>query len=389
MSNYVLVINTGSSSLKAAVLDAVTEEVPFEATLDKLGSKEQSSFYRLYEKEKTDSFQGSLPDAIAAIVRLVKSEFTLPAVAHRVVHGGDTFQEATLLTQENLSALESISHLAPLHNPVNVVGIYSAMEALPDMPQVAVFDTAFHATMPPLAYRYAVPESWYQDYSVRRFGFHGTSHQYVTQKAAEYLQKSVESLQFVSIHLGNGCSLCAVKNGQSVDTSMGMTPLEGLMMGTRSGDIDPGALCYLVNQKGFSMETVDYELNHESGLLGVSGVSNDMRTLSEHAKKGNERAKLAIELFCYRVAKSIAAISVALDRLDGLIFTGGIGENAAFVRQKITDYLHGLSVRLDKEKNRQHETIISESNSTDVLVIKTNEALMIAQEALVCIKDQP
>ncbi len=317
------------------------------------------------------------------------SDGKLLGIGHRVVHGGAQFTEASTLTPEVIAVILRASVLAPLHNPAGLIGIKAAMTLYPDLTHVAVFDTAFHQTMPAHAYRYAVPEYLYTDHYVRRYGFHGTSHMYVSRKAAEITGLPVEDSCWLVAHLGNGCSTSAVVNGESLDTSMGLTPLEGLVMGTRSGDVDPSLHVHLSRTLNWNAQRVEDMLTKESGLLGLSGLSNDMRTLIEASQEGHERATLAIEVFCYRLAKSLAAMGCALPKLDGLIFTGGIGENASLVRSKTLNHMRLLDFKLDDAANlkcvRGVQGVISAENHPLVLVIPTNEERQIAVETLALI----
>ncbi|MFC6749710.1 acetate kinase [Deinococcus aquaticus] len=306
------------------------------------------------------------------------------AVGHRVVHGGERFSEPALITPEVLDAVRACVPLAPLHNPANIAGIEAARAAFPHLPQVAVFDTAFHQSMPEVAFRYAVPEAWYRQHGVRRYGFHGTSHAFVAAEAAQVLGRPLAELNLVTAHLGNGCSVCAVAGGRSVDTSMGLTPLEGLVMGTRSGDVDPGLHDFIARQAGLSLSEVTAALNRESGLLGLSSLSNDMRELEEAAARGHAGARLAVEAFVYRLAKQMAGMAVALGRVDALVFTGGIGENSAAVRGAVLARLGVLGAAVDPALNaravRGESGLISPEGSLPALVVNTNEELMIARQ---------
>ncbi|KZZ15983.1 hypothetical protein A3751_16200, partial [Oleiphilus sp. HI0080] len=307
----------------------------------------------------------------------------LLAVGHRVVHGGEHFNKASIVDETVIAAIRDCTPLAPLHNPANLMGIELLSKAYPEVPQVAVFDTAFHQTMPACAFRYALPKHLYEELSVRRYGFHGTSHHFVAEATAKHLGKPLANCSFISAHLGNGASVCAISNGNSVDTSMGMTPLEGLVMGTRSGDIDPGIFAYLLRQ-GYSGEQIDTLLNKQSGLLGVSGLSNDMRTLEKAANEGDYDAALAIDMFCFRLAKHISGMRVSLDRVDGLIFTGGIGENATRIRDKTVTLLAGLGFKLDLSRNNkiEHDIVpINDNSSLPIFVTKTDEEWMIASQS--------
>ncbi|MDQ6967935.1 MAG: acetate kinase, partial [Mariprofundaceae bacterium] len=331
--------------------------------------------------------ENNLDATLQQMLSIVSKRFgtdLITAVGHRIVHGGEKFIKPTLLNTSILDEIASISHLAPLHNPANLSGVRAAMKLFPRLPHIAVFDTAFHHAMPSHAYMYAVPYQWYREYGVRRYGFHGTSHHYVAQAAADILGYKLNDCQLITVHLGNGCSATAVKNGVGVDTTMGMTPLEGLVMGTRSGDVDPGMHDYITKQSGDSLEAVTASLNSKSGLLGLSEKSNDMRTLLAASEAGEEKPQLAINLFCYRLAKAIAALTVALERLDGLVFTGGIGENADTIREKTCLQLTSIGIKLDTQKNQQHGHLsngyISQSGAkTPVLVIATDEEWMIAK----------
>ncbi len=308
----------------------------------------------------------------------------LLGAGHRVVHGGERFTSSIRVDDSVLAMLRACSHLAPLHNPANLAGLEAVRCVLPDLPQVAVFDTAFHQTMPPHAFRYAVPEEWYTDHGVRRYGFHGISHRFVSEQAAAMLGRSPRGLRLVTAHLGNGCSAAAVRDGVSVDTTMGLTPLEGLVMGTRSGDVDPGMLGYLADRTGMDAGQLTRVLNLDSGLQGLSGIGNDMRTIEAAAAAGNERARLAIEVFVHRLCKAIAGLVVGLQRLDALVFTGGIGENSAVVRSLVLSRLGFLGLAEDAQANaghgRQTAGRISLACPVVALVVPTDEELMIARD---------
>ncbi|KAF1054037.1 MAG: Propionate kinase [Stenotrophomonas maltophilia] len=310
----------------------------------------------------------------------------LQAIGHRVVHGGERFTQACRIDTSVLQAIRDTVPLAPLHNPANLQGIEAALALYPDLPHIAVFDTAFHQSLPERAYRYAIPEHLYREQHVRRYGFHGTSHRYVSHQAAHLTGLAVGDSNWLSAHLGNGSSTCAIANGQSRDTSMGLTPLEGLVMGTRSGDVDPNLYGHLGRTLGWSLEHIDHLLNHDSGLLGLSGLSNDMRTLENAREQGHAGATLAIEVFCYRLAKSLAAMSCALPRLDGIIFTGGIGENSPLVRNLTAKHLHIMNLELDGAANarcvRGVAGEIHREGHPRVLVIPTNEERQIALDTL-------
>lgn len=392
LSRNVLVINSGSSSIKFALVNEDSEEFLIQGLAERLGGSDAVLNWELDGEKHTTLLDGAdHQGAFARLLPLVQkaSHGKLTGIGHRVVHGGAHFTEASALTPEVIDVVRRAAVLAPLHNPAGLIGIEAAMDLYPELPHVAVFDTAFHQTMPPHAYRYAVPEHLYTDHHVRRYGFHGTSHMYVSRKAAEMTGLPVEDSCWLTAHLGNGCSTAAVVNGESLDTSMGLTPLEGLVMGTRSGDVDPSLHNHLARTLGWDAQRVETMLTKESGLLGLSGLSNDMRTLIEAREKGDERATLAIEVFCYRLAKSLAGMGCALPKLDGLIFTGGIGENASLVRSKTLDYMRLLNFKLDDAANlkciRGQGGIISADNHPRVLVIPTNEERQIAVETLALI----
>ncbi len=384
----ILVINTGSSSIKMALIDMPSETLLAEAMAQRLGEQKASLSFS-FHGETTESHiafadhEVAMQQMLDALFEYVDKK-SIAAFGHRVVHGGEKFIAPTLLDTSVIAEIESLSHLAPLHNPANLSGISAAMKQLPHVPHIAVFDTAFHHAMPKHASLYAVPYHWYTEYGVRRYGFHGTSHHYVGQQAAAMLGREFEECNLITAHLGNGCSATAIAGGKSVDTSMGMTPLEGLVMGTRSGDIDPGLHDYIARQSGDSLESITNALNRESGLLGLSGQSNDMRTLLGAAAENDERAILAVDLFCYRLAKTLAGLSIALASIDAIVFTGGIGEHAALIREKTVTQLTLLGVRIDPERNNEHGKhsdgfINRDRDSIPVLVVATNEEKMIAR----------
>ena len=390
MHNLILVLNCGSSSMKAAVLDGVTGESFLTVLAEKLGSadalittKFQGEKEVFYFKEHT-----SHDHAVKKLLQILQQHGLnkgIIAVGHRVVHGGETFHASTLITREVLEDIEHCIPLAPLHNPAHLLGIHAAQEAFPDLPHVAVFDTSFHQTMPEHAYLYAIPRKYYRQNAVRRYGFHGTSYRYVSQAAAEMLERPLDELCMVVAHLGNGASVTAIKNGISVDTSMGLTPLEGLIMGTRSGDIDPSIFEFLFDNKHMSIRQINSMLNKDSGLLGISELSNDCRTLEEHAALGHDGAILALNMFAYRLAKYIASMTVATGRLDALVFTGGIGENSVSMRKRVMQHLGFLGVHVDDTLNQtmvggQAGYINLVTDTVASLVIPTNEELMIAKD---------
>ena len=382
MATSVLVINCGSSSIKYALVSERREDRIY-GLAENLGAADARIKGVTVGGEPLEL---SIPyaDHSKALETLLArlANYKPQAIGHRVVHGG-SLTKAELLTPEIIERIRAATPLAPLHNPAHLIGIDATVRLFPELPQVAVFDTAFHQTMPPHAYRYAIPKFLYTDHNVRRYGFHGTSHAYVSDKASE-LAGNLKKGGWLTAHLGNGSSTCAVWNGQSVDTSMGLTPLEGVVMGTRSGDVDPSLHSFLAKNLGWDLAKIDKVLNNESGLLGLSQLSNDMRTVIEAAENGNEDACLAIEVFSYRLAKSLAALSCGLPTLDGLIFTGGIGENSAYIREKTLAYLPHFGLQLDKDQNndlkRGTEGRIDNGNGPQIWVIPTDEEGRIAKE---------
>ncbi|MDC7701750.1 acetate kinase [Vogesella indigofera] len=391
MTNHTLVINCGSSSLKFALIDAASQRTTVTGIAEKLGLADACiSFKQDGKKVELTLAQGDHAGAMKAILSYFdERELTgsVIAIGHRVVHGGETFKQSTLIDDSVIAAIEDCARLAPLHNPAHLLGIRTAMACFPGLPQVAVFDTAFHQSMPEQAYLYAVPMALYREHGVRRYGFHGTSHRFVTAEAAAMLGKPLAESAFVCAHLGNGASVAAVLNGKSVDTSMGLTPLEGLVMGTRCGDIDPGIFGYLAAELNTDIQGVTDILNKQSGLLGLSELSSDCRELEDAAAAGHVGAQIALEVFAYRLAKQIAAMTVALGRLDALLFTGGIGENSPLLRAKVIKLLGFLGLALDSAANdatfRGKAGRITRDGSTPALVINTNEELMIALDTAV------
>ncbi|MDH5889206.1 acetate/propionate family kinase [Vibrio splendidus] len=394
MSNsFVLVINSGSSSLKFAVIDSVSGDAVLSGLGECFGLEDARMSWK-HQGQKTEiAIQGEGNHhkiAIGKLVGLMEDlGFTadIVAIGHRIVHGGEKFTQTVRITEEVTSEIESLSDLAPLHNPAGAIGIRAAIEAFPSLPQFAVFDTAFHQTMPQRAFTGAIAKELYTDFGVRRYGFHGTSHYFVSREAAKMVNKPVEESSFISVHLGNGASVCAIKDGNSVDTSMGFTPLSGLMMGTRCGDLDPGIIEYLL-KKGWSQEQVFNSLNKESGFLGVSGLTSDARGILEAMEEGHEGAKLAFEVFTYRVAKYVASYLATLDSLDGIIFTGGIGENSLPIRREILNNLKILGFVEDVAGNEAArfgaEGIIAKSEMLGAvaMVIPTNEELVIVRQSI-------
>lgn len=392
----ILVMNCGSSSLKFQLIDAETEKVLAKGLCERIGIEGSRLVYTPADGEK-QVFESPMPDHREA-VRMVLDTLTakeygvvesladIGATGHRVVHGGEKFSEATLITDEVIEAIRECNELAPLHNPANLIGIEACRSLMPETPMAAVFDTAFHQTMPQEAYLYGIPYEYYEKYKLRRYGFHGTSHSYVSKRAAELLGKDYDALKTIVCHLGNGASVSAVKYGTCVDTSMGLTPLEGLIMGTRSGDVDPAVLEYLAHKEGKSLDEIMTILNKESGVLGLSGhLSSDFRDLEQGRAQGKEEAVRALKTFAYRVAKYIGAYTAAMNGVDAICFTAGVGENSNTVRSMVCEYLGYLGIELDETANAQRgkEMIISKEDSgTTVLVIPTNEELAIARETL-------
>lgn len=388
----ILVLNCGSSSLKYQLININDESVLAKGVVERIGIEDSFLEHQLTGEEIV--IKAEIPDHNVAIEMvidvLLKKEYAvlqsmdeINAVGHRVVHGGEKFASSTLITEEVIKQIEEVSDLAPLHNPHNLSGIKVCAELMPGTPQVAVFDTAFHQTMPRKAYMYALPYQYYQNYGIRRYGFHGTSHKYVAQRAAVMLGRPIDELKIITCHLGNGASIAAVKNGQSIDTSMGLTPLEGLVMGTRCGDIDPAIIPFLMDKEELTIQEIDNIINKQSGLYGVSGISNDSRDIDSAAGKGNEKAQTALEIFDYRVAKYIGAYMVAMGGVDAIVFTAGIGENQSSTRKVILEYLSFLNIELDQSANqvrKQEIDITTPDSKIKVLVIPTNEELMIARD---------
>jgi acetate kinase len=395
----ILVLNCGSSSLKFQLIETSPDQIAANqdrqlasGVIAKIGSADSTVAFEAGGK-KTKDTRAVLThkDAFAAAFELLEGSGTatlgdVEGVGHRVVHGGEHFTESAIIDDEALRRIEAASELAPLHNPHNLKGYFAAKALLPKAAHVAVFDTSFHQTMPPKAYIYAIPYLYYTRDKIRRYGFHGTSHRYVSYRFAHIHGGVRADYKLITCHLGNGCSVCAIDHGKSIDTSMGLTPLDGLVMGTRPGDLDPGAVMYMVGRAEMGLHEVDVTLNQYSGLYGISGTSNDMRDLLDEAGKGNARAQLAIDVFCYRVRKYIGAYFAALDGADAVIFAGGIGENAAPVREAICQSLGSLGIRVDTAKNRAagspERDIGEDGASTKVWVIPTDEELLIARDTL-------
>ena len=388
----VLVINTGSSSIKYHLYQMPEAEVLAKGTVERIG--EEGSRLSHYYGSKTYTVQTKVEDVergmeliletlVSKDVGVIQGISEIGAVGHRVVHGGEEFTGSVIIDEKVIASIEKFADLAPLHNPSNLAGIQAAQHRLPDARQVACFDTAFHATIPDVAYMYALPYELYENYRIRRYGFHGISHRYVARRAAAIMGRGKYDINAITCHLGNGCSITAVKRGRAVDTSMGLTPLEGVPMGTRCGDLDPAILFYLA-EKGYDPKTLETLCNKKSGLLGISGISNDMRDIEESAKKGNLRAKLAVDVFCYRIKKYIGAYTAVLNVVDALVFTGGIGENAASLRHQICAGLTQIGIQLDRAANQaaiaKEAEISTKASKVKVLVIPTNEQVAIAND---------
>jgi len=394
----VLVINCGSSSLKYQVINSESEQVLAKGLCERIGIDGRLVYQPAGgDKEITDAPMPTHKEAVQMVLDALVNEKTgalkslseIGAVGHRVVHGGEKFTTSCLITEDVIKVVEECNDLAPLHNPANIIGIRACQALMPGVPMVAVFDTAFHQTMPSKAYMYGVPYECYENYKVRKYGFHGTSHSYVSKRVVEVDGSDYNNTKTIVCHLGNGSSICAVENGKSVDTSMGLSPLEGLIMGTRSGDIDPSAVEFIANKEGLDMAGVMNLLNKKSGVHGISGISSDFRDLKAAMDEGNERATLAINMFCYRVAKYVGSYAAAMNGVDIIAFTAGIGENSGWLREMVCDYLGYLGIQLDAEANKVagEEQLISTADSkVKVYVIPTNEELAIARETVALAK---
>lgn len=393
----VLVINCGSSSLKYQLIDSESEKALAVGLCERIGidgrlNHTPAGGEKVVIDAAMDTHEAAIKLVLEALTDknhgVIKSLDEIGAVGHRVVHGGEKFASSTVITDEVMKAIEECNDLAPLHNPANLIGINACKRIMPNVPMVAVFDTAFHQTMPAKAYLYGLPYEYYEKYKVRRYGFHGTSHSYVASRAIEMAGLDRNNSKVIVCHLGNGASITAVLNGKSVDTSMGLTPLEGLIMGTRSGSIDPAIMEFIANKENKTIEDVMNILNKKSGVLGLSGVSSDFRDLEKAAEEGNERAKLAVEVFAYRVARYIGSYVAAMNGVDAIAFTAGLGENDKNVRINVSSYLEYLGIKIDLDKNniRGKESIISTADSkVKVCVIPTNEELAIARETVALI----
>ena len=390
----VLVINCGSSSLKYQLINSDTEDVLAKGLCERIGIDGRLVYQKAgSDKEITECAMPTHKEAIQFVLDALTNDKTgaikslkeVDAIGHRIVHGGEKFASSVVITDEVLEAVAQCNDLAPLHNPANLIGINACKELMPGVPMVAVFDTAFHQTMPEKAYLYGLPYEYYENYKVRRYGFHGTSHSFVSKETARFLGMDLENSKIIVCHLGNGASISAVKDGKCVDTSMGLTPLEGLVMGTRSGDIDPAIMEYIAKKEDLDIAGVMNVLNKKSGLEGISGLSSDFRDLTAGAKEGNKRAIAAIEVFCYRVAKYVGSYVAAMNGVDAIAFTAGIGENVGLVREKICSYLGYLGITLDAEANAKSgdNCVISAADSkVKVAVIPTNEELAICRETV-------
>jgi acetate kinase len=385
----VLVLNSGSSSIKYQFIDTEKELALAKGLVDRIGMSGAVLSHQRYDGNNI-KIAGEILDHQIAVeyvlgVMLSKNHGVIDdkkdidAVGHRVVHGGETFSDSVFINDEVIKALQDNIELAPLHNPPNIKGIQACQRILPDAPQCGVFDTAFHSHMPPKSYLYGIPYELYKKYKIRRYGFHGTSHRFVSKRAASLLGKDISELKIITAHLGNGCSMAAVKHGQSMDTTMGFTPLEGLLMGTRSGDLDPSLILYIMGKEGLTVGEANTLLNKHSGLIGISGESSDMREILSAVKDNQQRAKWAFEIFCYRIKKYVGAYAAAMGGLDALVFTGGIGENSKEIREEVCREMEFLGIEMDEFKNENGDEIISSKNSkVSVMRIPTNEELVIA-----------
>lgn len=394
----VLVINCGSSSLKYQLIDSQTEEALAVGLCERIGIDGRFNYTpaggeKITIESPMQTHNEAIKMVLDALVNeeygVIKSLDEIKAVGHRVVHGGEKFASSVIINDEVIKAIEECNDLAPLHNPANLIGINACAKIMPGVPMVAVFDTAFHQTMPQKAYIYGLPYEYYEKYKVRRYGFHGTSHSFVSKETAKFLGLDINNSKIIVCHLGNGSSVSAVLNGKSIDTTMGLTPLEGVTMGTRSGDLDPAILEFIANKENLTLEQVMDVLNKKSGVYGISGVSSDFRDLRKAASEGNERAQIALEVFSYRVAKYVGAYVAAMNGVDAIAFTAGIGENVSPVRKMICSYLTYLGTELDEQANekRGEEVILSKSGSKVTLcVIPTNEELAICRETVELVK---
>lgn len=390
----ILVINCGSSSLKFQVINSESEEVLAKGICERIGIGGVLEYTpKGGEKEITQIDMPTHVEAVQNVLNALTNEKTgilksldeIDAVGHRIVHGGEAFSEAALITEEMIKEVEACNDLAPLHNPANIIGIRSCQKVLPNVPMVGVFDTAFHQTMPAKAYLYGLPKKYYDEYKVRRYGFHGTSHQFVSRRAAELIGKPLEDSKIVVCHLGNGASISAVLNGKSIDTSMGLTPLEGVIMGTRSGDIDPSIVQFIANKEGCDIDGVMNILNKQSGVLGMSGISSDFRDITAKMEEGDQNAKDVLETYSYRVAKYIGAYITAMHGVDAIVFTAGVGENNKYIRRMAISYFDYMGIKMDPERSEavRCEALLSTDDSTvPVWMIPTDEELSIARQTV-------
>ncbi|MGD7653589.1 MAG: acetate/propionate family kinase [Verrucomicrobiales bacterium] len=390
-SQTVLVINCGSSSVKFALMPPTGEAI-LTGIADRIGADGTILKWKIDGEKHERQLPGAdLTACIREIMTILPADVPIDAIGHRVVHGAEQFSASVRICENVIASLEECTPLAPLHNPANLAGIRATTELFPDKPQVGVFDTAFHQTLPPKAFLYAVPYEWYTEDRIRRYGFHGTSHRYVSEEAARILGRPQEGLAIITAHLGNGCSATAVENGKSLDTTMGISPLEGLVMGTRSGDVDPALHEFLAKRKGWSLDRIMQALHKESGMLGLSGMSNDLRTIEDASLEGHERALMSLEVFAYRLAKAIMGLTAALSHLDAIIFTGGVGEKSFIIRALVIEQLAILGPVLDPERNdingRATNGLVTTDDSFPCIAIPTNEELMIARETLAVIAD--
>lgn len=390
----ILVINAGSSSLKYQLIDMNGEQVIAKGLVERIGLKDSVLKYKT--SEASTELVTDIKDHVQGITMVlnalvdkekgcIKDMREIGAVGHRVVHGGESFAGSVVITPQVMDAIRANIDLAPLHNPANIMGIEACQKVMPDTPMVAVFDTAFHQTMPPQAFLYALPYEAYENYKVRRYGFHGTSHKFVAESAAEMLGKPIEELKLITCHLGNGSSIAAVKNGKCVDTSMGLTPLEGVPMGTRCGDIDPAIIEFLMKKENLNIEQMNSYLNKKSGVMGISGVSSDFRDITAAWRSGNKRAQMALEVFCYHVKKYVGAYAAAMNGVDAVVFTAGVGENTPHIRSMIMSDMQYLGFEIDEDKNKNGRDAFeftSSSSKVKGLVIPTNEELVIARDTL-------
>ncbi|UAL45191.1 acetate kinase [Shewanella inventionis] len=389
----VLVLNCGSSSLKFAIIDAQSGDEQISGLAECFGLEDSRIKWK-FNGGKNEAKLGAFTahrEAVEFIVNKILAPqpqlaAQIKAIGHRIVHGGEKFTRSVIITPEVIQGIEDCASLAPLHNPAHLIGIRAAIASFPDLPQVAVFDTAFHQTMPEKAYVYALPYKLYREHGIRRYGMHGTSHLFVSREAAKVLGKDIKDTNVICAHLGNGASVTAIKGGKSVDTSMGLTPLEGLVMGTRCGDLDPSIIFHLVKQLGYTLDEVNNLLNKQSGLLGISELTNDCRGIEEGYQDGHKGATLALDIFCYRLAKYIASYTVPLGRLDAIIFTGGIGENSDLIREKVLNLLEIFNFNVDDTLNKAarfgQQGVITKAGSTVAMVIPTNEEWVIAEDAI-------